>query len=140
MRYLFVTLVAISLMIAPVSAWSQDTVPTPDVIVVADAVAPAPTVDILGPAVDVMATLAPMTVAIMDATTADVPKTPDAKTPDALESNIPISQNEAEAIAQAGEAISAFAIGSWFGGILLLIGVAVFVYRKYFMKKKVTKA
>lgn len=135
MRYLFVTLVAISLAITPVSAWSQDTVPTPDVIVVADAVAPAPTVDILGPAVDVMATLAPVTVATVGATTADVPKTPDA-----LESNIPIPQNEAEAIAQAGEAISAFAIGGWFSGILLLIGVAVFVYRKYFMKKKVTKA
>jgi hypothetical protein len=28
------------------------------------------------------------------------------------------------------------AVGEWVGGILLLLGIAVFVYRKYFMKKK----
>lgn len=128
MKFLSVILVSL-IALAPMSALAQ----TPDVIVTTDVVeaAPAPTVDILGPAIDVMTMTS--TPAVEDVVVTDAPKVVGTD----IGANIPVPQNELEAINQAGEAISMLAVGEWVGGILLLLGIAVFVYRKYFMKKPV---
>lgn len=59
-----------------------------------------------------------------------------ALTPDAIQENIPIPQDDIGALVQIGKAIGSFGAAAYTTGVLLLIGVAVFVYRKFFAKKK----
>lgn len=63
----------------------------------------------------------------------DVPAVAD---PSDVQESIPIPKDDAAAIAQAGQAISALTMGQYMGGALLVIGLLVFVFRKYIIKKK----
>jgi len=125
MRYIVAILVL--LVALPLAAQTPDTT----------APAPAPTVEVgtvtTAPAVatpevietPVVADPAPQP-AVVDAVAPQLPDTA---------ASIPVPQDEKQAAAQVGQAVDAFKVGQYVLGALLLLGVAVFIWRKYGSKK-----
>ena len=87
-----------------------------------DAIAPALDAIVVAPDAVVLSTDAPVATDTSD-----------------VQESIPIPKDDAAAIAQAGEAISALTLGQYMGGALLVLGIIVFIFRKYLGKKPVGK-
>lgn len=116
---------------APAPAAPEAAAPAPEAAVapVPEAASPAATPDVVEPvkAGDVEAPAIPAT------EKKDVVGTPDVK------EAIPIPQTDAQAADQTNQAVSAFGTGSYALGALLLIGVIVFVIRRFSKKTDAPK-
>jgi len=101
-------------------AFAQDPPATPPVT-------PAPVVTVAPATPEVVVPATPAT---------PVVAAPDATTPPAAPPEVKVPSTEAEAVAQGTEAFSLLQAGSWGAGIVLVLGVLIFVYNKFIAKKK----
>jgi len=122
MRY-FVAILVLLVALPLAAQTPEPTAPTPTVevgtvpVTAAPAAVPASEVE-----TPVVADPAPAPAPVVDAVAPQLPDTAAA---------IPVPQTAAQAGTQAEDAISAFKVGQYVVGVLLLIGVAVFLYRKF---------
>lgn len=136
MRYFW--LIFVLLVTLPLGAQTPSATPPPPPTVTEIIPAPAPApVPAVAPA--------PVAPEVIETPVIADPAPASAKDPDAVQqipdtaTNIPIPQNVEEAGAQVEGAIGAFQMGQYVVGILLLLGVILFVWRKFGKKKGETK-